>query len=304
MATSTGAGSFSGLMGWGWAMMLMARPQMIAAGVLVYALGVAMGRAASAGSVSWEAAGAGLLVFIAANLCAHYADEYADMDTDALSQRTWFSGGSGALATGRAKPRHALGAAISCAVTTVALAVYFVCRGALPLAAWPIIALGLVGGWCYSMPPLALERRGLGEIVNVILGAVLIPLLGFTTQTGAPTIQAALALLPICAITMVNLLGAHWADRRADAAVGKRTLTVILGARAVPLHRALTAATYVVTWLLGLTVLPMPVVVAITLTLPCSLWATRTFARTERRGASSAAMVLVIAAALVGWLLA
>jgi 1,4-dihydroxy-2-naphthoate octaprenyltransferase len=303
MATSTSAGSSSGLIGWGWAMMLMARPQMIAAGVLVYVLGVAVGRAAAAGSVSWEAAGAGLLVFIAANLCAHYADEYADMDTDALSQRTWFSGGSGALTTGRAKPQHALGAAISCAVSTVALTVYFISSGTLPMAAWPIIALGLVGGWCYSMPPLAFERRGLGEIINAILGAVLIPLLGFTTQTGAPTIQAALALLPICAITMVNLLGAHWADRLADAAVGKRTLTVILGMRAVLLHRSLTAATYGLTWLLGFTVLPLPVVVAVTLTLPFSLWATRTFLRAERSGASSAAMVLVIAAALAGWLL-
>jgi 1,4-dihydroxy-2-naphthoate octaprenyltransferase len=111
-----------------------------------------------------------------------------------------------------------------------------------------------------------------------------------------------LALLPVCAITLANLLGVHWADRRADAAVGKRTLVVLLGARVRSLHRVLIGLTYGLTWLLAGAVLPPSVAIAITFSLPIGVWATLTFTRTERHGASSVAMVALMAAACAGWL--
>lgn len=278
----------------------MARPQMIAAGALVYALGVLMG-AHAAGEIRWPAAAAGLIALLAANLCAHFADEYADRDTDALSRRTWFSGGSGVLPSGLIAPSFALRAAWVAGACAVIAAAAFLALGLLSPVACGIVLLGLAGGWCYSMPPLALERRGLGEVTNAALGALLIPLLGFATQRGDLTVEATLGLLPVFAITLANLLGVHWADRRADAAVGKRTLVVILGIRALHLHRILIVLTYALTWALAGASLPPSVAVAITLTLPISLWATITFTRRERDGASSAAMVALMLAACVGW---
>ncbi|BCX06058.1 MAG: prenyltransferase [Candidatus Roseilinea sp.] len=285
------------------ALFRMARPQMIAAGLLVYALGVIMG-ARSAGAVHWPAMGAGLIALLAANLCAHFADEFADRDVDALSRRTWFSGGSGVLPAGLVPPELALRAAWVTAGFALFTSIIFAAVGLLSITALGVILLGLVGGWCYSMPPWALERRGLGEVTNALLGAMLIPLLGFATQHGALTLEAALGLLPVFVITMVNLLGVHWADRRADAAVGKRTLVVMLGARTLHLHRLLTVLTYALTWAPAGVVLPLGVVVAITLTLPISLWATLTFTRREQDGASSAAMVALMIAACAGWGLA
>lgn len=276
---------------------------MLAAGVLVYALGVSMG-AHAAGEIDWATCTTGLITLLAANLCAHFADEYADRDTDALSRHTWFSGGSGVLSSGLVAPAFALRAALSAAACALLASVVFALLGWLTPAALAIIWLGLAGGWNYSMPPFALERRGWGEVTNAMLGALLIPLLGFTTQVGTPTLEAVLALTPVFSITMVNLLGVHWADRRADAAVGKRTLAVILGERALHLHRALVALTYGLTWLLAGAVLPLSVVIAITLTLPISLWATATFTRRERDGTSSIAMAALMVAACVGWRLA
>ncbi len=285
------------------ALFRMARPQIIAAGILVYALGVLMG-IWHAGAARWTSATAGLIALLAANLCAHFADEYADRDTDALSRRTWFSGGSGVLPAGIVEPRFALHAAWVAAAGALLAGAVFCALGLLSPAAFGIIALGLAGGWCYSMPPLVLERRGLGEVTNAALGALLIPLLGFTTQQGVPTLEATAALAPVFCITMVNLLGVHWADRHADAAVGKRTLVVLLGARALWVHRALVVLTYALAWLLAGSALPPRVAVAITLSLPISLWATARFTRHEQDGASSAAMVALILAACVGWHLA
>jgi 1,4-dihydroxy-2-naphthoate octaprenyltransferase len=242
-----------------------------------------------------------LIALLAANLCAHFADEYADRDTDALSRRTWFSGGSGVLPEGLVRPRFALRAALIAGACALLASAIFAALGWLSLAALGIVWLGLAGGWCYSMPPFVLERRGLGEMTNAALGALLIPLLGFTTQVGTPTLGAMLALMPVFSITLVNLLGVHWADRCADAAVGKRTLAVILGKRALHLHRALVALTYGLTWLLVGTALPLSVVIAITLTLPISLWATVTFAQRERDGTSSIAMAALMIAACAGW---
>jgi hypothetical protein len=66
----------------------------------------------------------------------------------------------------------------------------------------------------------------------------------------------------------------------------------------------LTALTYALAWTLAGRVLPLSVALAIALTVPISLWATITFTRRERDGASSAAMVALIIAACVGWWLA
>lgn len=285
------------------ALFRMARPQMIAAGLLVYALGVIMG-VRSAGAVDWPAMGAGLIALLGANLCAHFADEFADHDTDALSRRTWFSGGSGVLPSGLVPPEFALRAAWVAAGCALMTSVVFTASGLLSPAALGVILIGLAGGWCYSMPPLALERRGLGEATNAALGAMLIPLLGFATQRNTLTPEAVAGLLPVFTITLVNLLGVHWADRHADAAVGKRTLAVMLGANVRHVHRLLTALTYVLTWALAGAVLPPNVAFAIALTLPISLWATITFTRRTQDGASSAAMVALMIAACVGWWLA
>lgn len=175
------------------ALFRMSRPQMLAAGVLVYALGVLMG-AHAAGEARWSSAAVGLVVLLAANLCAHFADEYADRDTDALSQRTWFSGGSGVLPSDLVAPAFALRAALIAVACALLVGVMVATLGWLSPAAFAILLLGLLGGWCYSMPLLALERRGLGELTNAVLGAILIPLLGFATQCSAITPDAVLGL--------------------------------------------------------------------------------------------------------------
>lgn len=156
------------------------------------------------GSVDWKRAALGLLITITANLVAHYADEYADVDTDSLTQRTPFSGGSGVLPEGLVPPSWALRTALGFGVLTVFLALGAVIAGWLsPHILW-IVGLGMLGGWFYCMPPLALERRGVGELDNALIGGILMPLMGYTVQVQQPDVPAALALIPIFLIVMVG----------------------------------------------------------------------------------------------------
>jgi 1,4-dihydroxy-2-naphthoate polyprenyltransferase len=285
------------------ALLKMGRPNILPGGILAYCLGASMGYW-QRGSFDWGLFGLGLLITELTNLVAHYADEFADVDTDSLTRRTVFSGGSGVLPSGVVTPAWALGAAITFAILSVSLTAWTVLRGLLTAHAIWIVGVGLVGGWFYSMPPLALERRGLGELTNALLGAVFMPLMGYSVQTGRPDLQAFLALLPFFFIVMTGLLGAHWPDRAADAAVGRRSLTGMLGRQASVAHKIFIALAYGLTLMLAGSVLPNPVVIAIFLTLPASLWAAMAFGRQESPVPSSLAMAIFIAAGAVGWTLA
>jgi len=149
-----------------------------------------------------------------------------------------------------------------------------------------------------------LERRGLGELDNAFLGGILMPLMGYTTQVGRPTLAAVVALLPIFLLVLVNLLGVHWPDRQADAAVGRRSLVVITGERVRSLYHALFAASYLLVLALTGWLLPLPVTAALLLTLPVSLWAAVTFTRQHSSTPSAMSMAVAISAAAIGWVVA
>lgn len=99
---------------------------------------------------------------------------------------------------------------------------------------------GLVLGWAYSAPPLKLMSRGLGELAVACAWWLMV--------IGADHVQRR-QLLPIPALTAVSyallmaniLLVNGLPDAASDAAVGKRTLAVRLGARASALLYLLIA---------------------------------------------------------------
>jgi 1,4-dihydroxy-2-naphthoate octaprenyltransferase len=285
------------------AFLWMGRPLILPGGILAYALGSAMGYW-RLGTFDWGRALAGFAATLLANLAAHYADEYADVDTDTLARQTWFSGGSGVLPAGLVPVAWALRAAVALAVLAVLLTGALIAAGVLPPQAGWILGLGLAGGCFYSMPPVQLERRGVGELDNAVIGGVLMPLMGYTVQVGRPTIEATAALVPVFLLVLVNLLGIHWADHEADAAVGKRSLALVAGQRVRLLHHGLLAAAYLLA--LGMTggILPVPVMAGLLLALPAGLWAALTFVQRPSSVPSGLAMAAAIAAAGAGWIVA
>jgi len=78
------------------ALFKMGRFFVLVAGLIAYALDLSM-TYHYLGFLDPFKAIIGLIILISATLAAHYANEYVDVDTDSLTRRTWFSGGSGVL---------------------------------------------------------------------------------------------------------------------------------------------------------------------------------------------------------------
>lgn len=285
------------------AVLWMGRPLVLVSAVFAHALGTAMAYG-ERGVLHWGRAGLSLVILLAATTMAHYADEYADRDTDALTRRTLCSGGSGVLPAGLVPPAWALIAAAVCALLAALLTVASVAAGWLPWAMIPLVGLGMAGGWVYSMPPLALERHGWGEIDNALLGGILMPLSGYIGQTGALSLRTLGALVPITLAVFVNLLSVHWADRAADGAVGRRSIPVLWGTRTRALYLITTILIFVLVLAGTGTWLPLPVVVASWCTLPIGVWAAARFARDPSPLPGSILMMALFLAQTIGWVIA
>ena len=278
---------------------LMARPSQVALIVLVYALGLSM--AAGLGSrLEPSTAFWGLLPLLPSAASVHYANEYADYETDALTTRTPFSGGSGAFVETELPRRTALAASVVAGAVGLGL---LVAVGPRSVAAVGLLLAILLAGWQYSLPPLQFAWHGLGALTNALIGGVLLPLYGYAVVTDTVTTTAALATIPFALVVFVNLLETTWPDRSADAAVGKRTLVARLPVRSV---RALyvvgsVAAAGSVLVLAG-SVLPLPVAVVTLAPMVGLAWGIARFTRREAPLPAVLTMVVVAAASTAGWL--
>ena len=281
------------------ALIRMGRLFILVAGLIAYFLGLSMAYH-NLGTIKLLPAFVGLLILLMATMMAHYANEYADVDTDTLTRRTWFSGGSGVLPSGIIPSRWALWAAVILAILTIIVTVLSFSGGLLSSQGVIIVFLGMLGGWFYSMSPLQLERTIWGEIDNALLGGYLMPLIAYIPQIGGAGLNIFLILTPIFLAVLVNLLGVHCADREADATVGKNTLVVRLSSRVRMVHFTLTGLIYIFTIAL-FPIIPWQVVMAILLTIPLAIWAYLSFERSPTSSSFLMSAVMIFAA--VGWIL-
>lgn len=251
----------------------LGRPLFLAGGFVLFALGAAIA-AWHGHAIDWWRYALGQLVVTAFQLMTHYANDYFDYDTDRANRTpTRWSGGSRVLVGGELPVHVALIAALALAAiglaTTLALAA--------ATGVWvAVTALAmLVLAWEYSAPPLRLCASGAGELDTAIVVTGLVPWLGFYLQApdlvGARTL--ALALVPSALLQLAMLLAIEFPDAAGDAATGKRTLVVRLGARrAAHLYAVLTAAAYAWLPLAALLGLPGHVALAAALPAPIAVW--------------------------------
>mgnify|MGYP005841539151 CR=1 FL=1 len=281
----------------------MARPLIMLSVILVYLAGalVAWGRGhpLRGAALAWGLA-AGVLVVAS----IHYANEYADHETDALTTPTPFSGGSGVLPRGLVPRRVALWAAWAALALGLAVALAGLARGVLSPAALLALFLGAFGGWMYSLPPLALAWRGWGEADNAALGGIVLPLYGYAVQAGRVDWEVIVGCLPFALLVFANLLATTWPDRRADGRVGKRTLAARWPVSRLRLLYALAvAASFVLLPGLAGRTLPGPVALSGLLALPLALWGAWRYTRIESPHPTVYAMVGLLLAQMGGWAL-
>lgn len=283
-----------------WALWKMSRPSQLLLIVAVYALGVAIARGLGA-PLTPDTVLAGLLALLPVAASVHYVNEFADHETDRLTERTLFSGGSGALAATGLDRELALRAAIATLGVGTVLTAGLLFAGL--LSAWMVGLLSLIAllGWQYSVGPLALSRRGLGEVDNALLGGLLLPHYG-AAALAPPSLAVCYAVVPFTLLVFCNLLATQWPDRHADAKVGKRTLPTRWSPRRLRRVYLLTALLAFAS-LVALTgsVLPPLVATAGFLALPFLLWGAATFTRDEWPFPTVAGMVVLAVAQLAAW---
>jgi 1,4-dihydroxy-2-naphthoate polyprenyltransferase len=240
----------------------LGRPLFLGGGFILYALGAAIAR----GPIDWQRYALGQAIVTAFQLMTHYANDYFDLAADKANETpTAWSGGSRVLADDVLPPWVALAAALGLAATGGVLALW---SSEQPL----ILVMGALA-WCYSGPPLRLCSTGFGELDTAVVVTGLVPLLACRLQGGAPTALFVAAIVPLALLQLAMLLAIEFPDAAGDAATGKRTLVVRLGARrAARLYAAITALAYLwlpVAYLLG--VPPLACLLA-ALPAPLAIW--------------------------------
>lgn len=251
----------------------LGRPLFLIGPAIFYTLGVAAAHYTGA-PAGWGVAATGLLTVAAAQLMNHYSNDYFDLDADIANPTpTRWSGGSRVLPEGRLPPRAALWAALACGALALGLAAATATRAPAPATSLTLLLLAIGLAWVYSGPPLFLHRRAMGEVTGALLLAGLTPLVGYQLQAGAIGPLAPLVAAPLCLIQLAMLLVVSVPDAAGDAAVGKLTLVVLLGAhRAGALFVGALALAYGLLPLLGRAGLPWPVALAPLGAAPIALW--------------------------------
>jgi 1,4-dihydroxy-2-naphthoate octaprenyltransferase len=289
----------------------LGRPLFLGGGFVLFALGAAIASALGhpIDGARYALGQAAVTVF---QLMTHYANDYFDYDADvANATPTKWSGGSRVLPDGLLSRGVALVAALVLAALGIVMAVALLAIGS---GSWtaPTLALVLVLAWTYSAPPLRLCARGLGELDTAVVVTVLVPWLGFYLQ--APSMrgadQLALTIVPLALLQFAMLVAIEFPDAAGDAATGKRTLVVKLGARAAArLYAVVTAAAFVWPLVALACGLPLRVALALLVPVPIAVWRIIALADHANRDAyerlTFAAVALVVAtatSALIAWL--
>ena len=201
-----------------------ARPRTLPAALAPVLVGT--GAAAALDSFRPLTALLALLVALALQVAVNYANDYSDgvRGSDAVRVGPMRLVGSGA-----ATPRQVLGAALA----SFAVA-GFAGLALAALSSWWLLAVGaacIAAAWTYTGGPLPYGYRALGEVfVFVFFG--LVAVVGTTfVQTGSVDGLAVAASVPIGLLSVALLVVNNLRDIEGDAAVGKRTLAVLLGDR-------------------------------------------------------------------------
>ena len=169
------------------------------------------------------------LVHAGANVANDVADNQSGTDQQNEQRIHPFTGGSRFIQNGIMTPREMTLWAAALLTAGIALGLLLVMLKGPWVLVFGFAGIGL--GLAYSVPPLALSSRGMGEVAVAAAFGVL-PVIGsFWLQAGFVTSEALLVSIAMGLWAMAVLVINEIPDVAADASAGKRTLVVRLGPR-------------------------------------------------------------------------
>jgi 1,4-dihydroxy-2-naphthoate octaprenyltransferase len=165
---------------------------------------------------------------IADQLYIVFANDYADIETDAKNQTsTMFSGGSRVLVDQDISPAALKRAAFLMAgLATLCLTILAVLS-----AAWilPLGLLGLALLWAYSYPPFKLSYRGGGELLQMLGVGLILPLIGYGAQISGIAEFPWMLLATLLPFNLATGMSTALPDEPSDRESNKRTTAVLWG---------------------------------------------------------------------------
>ncbi|KAA0009994.1 prenyltransferase [Billgrantia pellis] len=166
-----------------------------------------------------------LLAHAAVNLFNEHHDFHTGLDD--MTERTPFSGGSGALPERPEAAGTVRAAALACVAGVVGIGIWFVWRVGPVMLVYGMLGLALViayTGWLTRRPWLCLLAPGAGFGLLMVLGA-------YQALTGTLSATAMAASLPPTLMVSALLLINQLPDIEPDRRVGRDHLAIRLGAR-------------------------------------------------------------------------
>lgn len=169
-----------------------------------------------------------------------FCNDYFDFDSDCRNAHFGpFTGGSRVLVTGELSftdLRGGIGVTLTLSAAAAALAIR---ASPAPLAGLVLLPIAAALTLGYTVPPLRLTYRNLGELDVAFTHSVLVLLFGYLVQGGTVvTALPWLLALPLFWAILPAIILAGVPDRHADAAVGKHTVAERFGVPAALLTAA------------------------------------------------------------------
>jgi 1,4-dihydroxy-2-naphthoate octaprenyltransferase/chlorophyll synthase len=194
------------------------------------ALGQALGVHETAGEISWGGLAAGVAFTVLDLVFVVLLNDWGDRDVDRIKRRMFPHGCSPKTIPDAILPPHHLLAAGLCA-GVLALAVAGASSIALgrPLLL-PAALFCLAMFWAYTLPPVRLNYRGGGEVLEMLGVGIALPWLNAYAQSGALVPAGSAQVLPgFALLALASALASGLSDEVSDRRGGKRTFTTMLG---------------------------------------------------------------------------
>jgi 1,4-dihydroxy-2-naphthoate octaprenyltransferase len=250
----------------------LTRPLFLVGGVMLYTLGISIADYLGV-LIDWGVLLVGLLWVTMLQLSAQYLNEYFDSPSDSKNvNRTFFSGGSGAIGEGKLSRNTALIAAATTLTITASVSVILIQLVVVSPLLILIMVVSVLGVIFYSVPPIRLVTTGYGELSTSILVAFLVPSFAFILQYGQLHRLVAMSTFPLTAIHLAMMIIFELPDYVSDIKFEKLTLLVRIGwENGITLHNVLILCAYLLLGIAMLFGLPVFIALPAFLTFPLGL---------------------------------
>jgi 1,4-dihydroxy-2-naphthoate octaprenyltransferase len=253
----------------------LSRPIYIFSSVLLYLLGIALDHYLS-GMINWSAFFLGLIWIIFILLGSQFLAEYFNpigYGDDPAWKHTPFSGGSGAIGTGRLSRQAVLWAGLTCLTITASMTALLIQNASNNQAVVLILGLIFIGEFIYAVPPFRLVSSGYGELSMAIVRVGLIPAMAFLLQGHDFHRLLIMLSFPLTLLYLSMQLAMEFPDYASDLKQGKRPILVRIGwQRGMLIHNLLILGGFFILGIAFALGLPLPVAWPVVFVLPVGLF--------------------------------